>query len=639
MKENLTNLILYLIKAEEVTNSKVLSSYLNVSTRTIRNYIQEINSFYSSKIIDSTKNGYIIADKDKARYLLNQTIEKNERMLPQTEDERIDFILSKFLKSILEINLFDLSEELAISYATLKKTIKNTNYFLEEFNLYLSSKESELILIGTEQNKRALMRYYLYNNSTENILSIKYLENFFGRNTIQTILAFFEQINEKFGLQMNDFSLRNVLLHLAIIASRNKEGEYLSDSEIVEFGLDDPVITVIKLEKFIYEFFLEKFDIDLATSELHQISILIQTNSNELNANKLIDNGILNEIEDILNQLKNYYYFPINYKSFVIPFSIHLKGLYKRIEIKKFNKNPLLKDIKISSPILYDIALFIADIINKKLSTKIPEDEIGYIALHLGNAINKDKINMEKVNVVLILPDYLNYSENIFESLKEDFASDLNIIAVVQDSSKLNMFDNIQLIISISKIDIKAFDNIRNIIISPFYSEKDQNQIRETIIRIRKNTERRFMKINLERFLNEELFFLNIDYKDKYDIIYAMSKKMREFRYVTDTFNEEVITREKMSSTAFREIAIPHSIVMNAPKTMVSICINPYGIDWGNQRVKLVLLISVSKKDNTVFRKMYENLVDTLSETNNLEQVIYSKRFSEFKESILSLWN
>ncbi|HAB0008182.1 TPA_asm: hypothetical protein GIN74_01890 [Listeria monocytogenes] len=639
MKNTRLDLLNYLIKSNEIISSRKLSTLLNVSTRSVRNYIQEINSYHKKKLILGYHAGYFIQDKNTASLFLEETKKKSEKMLPQTENERIDYILSKFLKTNTSLDTFDLADELSISYATIKKTFTAANVFLKAFNLKLTSQDNFLSLIGSEQKKRSLMRFYLYNNSTENIMSIKYLENFFGQAIIQMLLLFFKTIKEQFGIQMNDFVLRNMMLHLAIIASRNRGGESLIEPDLMEFGFDETSSSTKGMEIFIADFYQHYFRINLAQSELQQISILIQTNANQIDDvnQNIIGKDILQEVEEILSQLKKIYYFPINYHSFRIPFAIHLKGLYKRIKINKFNQNPLLKDIKLSSPILYDIALFVSDLINKKWHATIPEDEVGYIALHLGNAVNKEKKDREKIDTLLILPDYLNFSNNIFNQINDDFKKDITISAVVQDSSNLIQFSHAQLIISFFDIDMSMFHNIHLVTITPFYSEKDKQKINESIAELHQLAIKNFMQTHLERFMDKKLFFLDIPFQNKYDVITYMTQQMLALGYVSDSFLSEVILREEMSSTAFQEIAIPHSIKMNAKKTIMAIYINPSGIDWHEQTVKIVMLISVSKRDSAIFRKLYEGLVDMLSDSQNLDIVANSNTFEEFHSAILSL--
>ena len=627
-------LLEYLLSVDTVTSSKILANHLNLSTRTVRNYIQDINTFCDEKIIFSTPNGYYIQNKQKVQSLLVNNREDTRKMLPQTENERVDYILSKFLNAITSIDVFDLTDELGISYTTLKKTIKTANDFLVEFDLKLATTNNQLFLSGQEKNKRGLLKYYLYNNSTEDILSIKYLESFFGKDIIQPILNFLEQLKQSFQLTLNDFALRNTTLHLAIIATRNRDGEYLTENDPVD--LIEPYFdSYDELKECIKTFYQNNFTIDLKQSEINQISILIQTSAND---NKLVDGKMLHIVENILEQLEKFYYFPINHQTFVAPFALHLKGLYKRIELAKFNHNPLLKDIKIASPVLYDIALFISNIINTQKKTSLPEDEVAYIALHLGNAINEEKTGGKRIETVIIAPDYLEISGSLQEAIEKDFHSSLNIVAVVRDASTIDSFSNARLLISISDIYISTSDDVVITLISPFYTNKDREKIEQSICTLNQIDKKNFMVKHLDKFINKELFFTDITFEDKYDILYFMSDQMYQLGYVHKGFQEEVVTREKMSSTAFEGIAIPHSIAMNSPHTMLSIYVNKNEIDWDNRSVKLVLLISISRKDSAIFREMYEDLMDTLSEDDALDKIANANNFEDFKRSMLSLW-
>ena len=53
-----------------------------------------------------------------------------------------------------------------------------------------------------------------------------------------------------------------------------------------------------------------------------------------------------------------------------------------------------------------------------------------------------------------------------------------------------------------------------------------------------------------------------------------MVKKLVKLDYVDTHFKDEVLEREKMSSTAFGNFAIPHAMKMHANKTGINILIS-----------------------------------------------------------------
>lgn len=58
-------------------------------------------------------------------------------------------------------------------------------------------------------------------------------------------------------------------------------------------------------------------------------------------------------------------------------------------------KNPILEDIK-DNKVPYLMATIAANTINEKYKTKLSEDEIGYLALHIMAAINNNNLNKKK---------------------------------------------------------------------------------------------------------------------------------------------------------------------------------------------------------------------------------------------------
>lgn len=64
-------------------------------------------------------------------------------------------------------------------------------------------------------------------------------------------------------------------------------------------------------------------------------------------------------------------------------FIIHIKGVLNRVKNNKTIKNDMLTELKEKHIIEYKIAYDISKIIQNNLKLSVPEDEVGYIAIHL----------------------------------------------------------------------------------------------------------------------------------------------------------------------------------------------------------------------------------------------------------------
>ena len=147
MRNQQIQLIKILQGSDTPITSSTLANALNMSPRSIKSYINEINETLPGTIASSRK-GYLI-DKEKAEELL----EESKSVVPQTKDERINYIINTLIKRGL-VNTYDFCDELFISYSTLKNDLVGVRRVLSDANLELVNSNDVLIINGLEKNKR-----------------------------------------------------------------------------------------------------------------------------------------------------------------------------------------------------------------------------------------------------------------------------------------------------------------------------------------------------------------------------------------------------------------------------------------------------------------------------------------------------
>ena len=149
-----------LVKAllESGSNATALAEKLNVSSRSIKTYVKEINSEYENAIL-SSRNGYEIQKETGIKILESLTND-----LPQTSNERVYYIITKLLNHsyTLPINVYDLCDELYISSSTIKNDLLKVKRKLSKFDLQLVTKGDFISAEGLEKNKRHLLSSILY---------------------------------------------------------------------------------------------------------------------------------------------------------------------------------------------------------------------------------------------------------------------------------------------------------------------------------------------------------------------------------------------------------------------------------------------------------------------------------------------
>ena len=160
LKQRHIEILNLVFQNDKVMDIKYISEYFQVSERSIRYDIKEINEeFINSKntnIIELTE-GKLVSNINKEE--LTSLIKD---MLPQkyifTSEERIEILLLEILLFREKFTLQALSDELLISKATLRKDIKDMNEKIKEFGVKIDNNNNQgYILTGEESNIRQLM--------------------------------------------------------------------------------------------------------------------------------------------------------------------------------------------------------------------------------------------------------------------------------------------------------------------------------------------------------------------------------------------------------------------------------------------------------------------------------------------------
>ncbi|MFD0590061.1 PRD domain-containing protein [Paenibacillus sp. GCM10027627] len=73
-------------------------------------------------------------------------------------------------------------------------------------------------------------------------------------------------------------------------------------------------------------------------------------------------------------------------------FISHLKGLIDRIKKEAHIKNPLLSKIKIEYPLSYERSLVLTAILAEQLKKTVPDDEVGFLTLHIERLNQREQI-------------------------------------------------------------------------------------------------------------------------------------------------------------------------------------------------------------------------------------------------------
>src|SRR5699024_2086524 len=140
---------------------------------------------------------------------------------------------------------------------------------------------------------------------------------------------------------------------------------------------------------------------------------------------------------------------------------------------------------------------------------------------------------------------------------------------------------------------------------------------------------------NIQQFFSKNLFFADLESKEREDIILEMCTKIRKILSLPENFEEEVIKRESYAATEYgNNIAIPHPMQPITDETFVAIGVLPKPILWENAYVKYVFLLSVSKNNTESAGLLHESLASFTMDRDSLAKFDRSPTMDTFNKII-----
>ncbi|MEG0735969.1 MAG: PRD domain-containing protein [Longicatena sp.] len=630
MKKKHRELLEYLLNTHSTITSKELANALHISARSVKNYVLEINLLSNEKVILSSKSGYQVHAQAAHKVLAPE-----EEQIPQTWEERSLYIIKQLmLEHSSHVDIYSLCEELFVGYSTLKADIAKMNKAYTNFNVHFACENDAIYIRGDEKNIRKLISYLVQEETSQQLVDLSILKESFHAIEIDKVASIIRKTFQKYNYYINDFSFVNLLLHFVIIIDRIQNGNVViskDDEFIIESAHEQALIEEL------CEHLDECFEIHLTPSERFEIYMLFKTNANYSLPNsddtlrKIVGDEILKETKHIADKVNEDYYIDLHTEGFLTPFSLHIKNLIVRAQNKTYTKNPMAESIKNTCPTVYDIAINISLELMEHYHIHINEDEVAFLALHIGAEIERQKSNDAKIQCVLLCPDYMQLTSELYNQLLINFGNQINIIKTISFEDELKGL-SYQMVISTIAIHRKLHHQI--CMIPPLSTRLNLATIQTAIDACKANEKRYILKKNFKEFFFEELFMITQEQKTRDDILHTLTNKMVALEFVDHDFENNVMVRETAASTAFGNIAIPHSMKMEAMKTCIGVVISPTGVLWDEHLVHVILLVAINKIDKRIFHDLYETLVLLFSEQSMIEQAKDCRNFKDFENLV-----
>jgi Transcriptional antiterminator len=629
-KDNQQLLIKHLSNAKDWISADELASYLHISSRTIRNYIIEINESNNTQpLILSSKNGYRLNPNATSSGKFYNT----EISLPKTPYERHYYIIRKLLNQ-KDVSISDLTDALFISERTLEVDLLELSSLIKKYDLKIRRNKDYIQLKGNELNKRKLCIYVIKYTEDSKLSSFNFLKYTFPEFDITTICTIAKKYIYENGLDVNGFLFYDFLLILIIQIFRMQNGNYIEEDlcffdNIQQYPDYQAALDIIKDLK-------EEFDYNFNQGELYFLCTTLICTTDYSNTSPLLTTASFkntyNKLQNALKLAEHHFNCCLIQEEFLLKLTHHFQRIQIRSSFNFFSSNPAFFDIRNKHPFLYEVATHIVDRVQGNQEAAMNPEEIDFIAFQLGCFLKEHSVFEPCVSGVLVCPSYYNITNTIINEIKSNTSNQLELTEIYDTLDIEKLADNLyssKLIISVIPIE-----NLPNAItISPFLSSNDLHIINNKIYSLKYTMYLQELKQYLDKYLPVDFFEVNHYFKNSEDAIHYLCEKLVTNNYVDEGYEYNVLKREEMSSTSFFNIvALPHSCMLNAHKSAIQIIINNRPMLWKDEHINVIVMIVISDKDSYNFHIIYELFARIFSDSKIVKQILMVKDLDSFMD-------
>lgn len=524
-------------------NGEKIAKYLNVSSRTVRNEISEINRVWKNGtvIYANRKNGYFIEEKDRNQVrdcLMQSSVNQND-----SNDTCREWKILGMALETGSTDVFSVSEALFLSEPAIYKELAKLQKHMEkEYQCRMIRVTADSISIEVEEKLIRQTIFKIIKNelskgikANQQLLETLFSESF-DENEYTWLL---QQIKEYFDQKMIDISDGNLYMIVSAVyvtLLRNYQGHIIV-SEDTKIKKDE--LNVVRFFEFLKEqkFELNDADFELLGELLYGFKLTSRIEKDEIKDgfSALILDEFCNEVMEKykldLWQTEEFYESMLN----------HIEYMLRRMETGYTTQNPMLDDIKKQYPYAYEVSTLLIPIIQKYKNCYIEDDELCYIAILVEHFL--ENVN-QKLKTVIIGSTRFSVNTIIYNWVETNFKNHIEILCTLPMHSLDQYLQEHKVDLILSTVDSYFHSEIETFVISGIPNRDTKTAMYALIYKIRKNY--RFHELIKEVFHEKTVFFFHekVEFEE---VIWKLSDALEKEGCLdhTQEYVEDVLQREK----------------------------------------------------------------------------------------------
>jgi lichenan operon transcriptional antiterminator len=613
-------LLATLLRQEGWATAASLADMLGVTPRSIRSYVAALNARTpGAGVIESGPAGYRAGPGARGAIRLRQSGESAPR-------DRLHALVRTLLDVPAGIDVFDTADELHVSEATLEADLVRVRGLLDGTDLSLERERETVRLRGNETAQRRLLSRLAHDEMDDASFHPETFRRALSGSAVAAHAvgpfktALVRELGE-LGYYVNELAIADVLLHIAIAAERVAAGHALDSSPV---GAREEIPRVGAVIARLAD---ENFGVVLGEGDSSHLASLVLTRivaPGEDATRDVARSGVEPEVEaavraEIARAAEDYQVDLVD-ETFVLRLALHVQNLLRRAEESALTRNPLTRSLKTTYPMIFEVAVSIASGLHDRLGTPIHDDEIAYIAMHVGGRLERSRKAESILTATIVCPGYYELHELLRSSVDRSLGSAIEVTSVITNVDPDWASFDTDLVLSTIEPGSSGDRFVR---IQPFLTDADVDRIQQAAARVRRGRRLTRLRGELARYFDADAFVFPLPDEGEEAIIRRLGGLLVGAGLIGEDYVENTILRERMSSTAFTDaLAVPHALQMTATRTAIAIGVADGSAAWGGGRVQVVALAAFSESDRAAFQTIFEQLVEVFSERESVQRIV-----------------
>ena len=295
---------------------------------------------------------------------------------------------------------------------------------------------------------------------------------------------------------------------------------------------------------------------------------------------------------------------------------LHLTPAIKRINLGLSIRNPLKDEIKQNFVRAYEEALKLSNTIRRKYNVNFDDDEVSYIALHFQAYFEREK---SIFSVYLVCSSGLGTAQLLKQRILQNFSNQLEVLRVLSNNEYQNLSED-----EVKKADlvIATINTVERdvplIVVTPFLDIGAVGEIKKGLRNLSSRNKRFRMRslINLDNIIikNERVTFEKA--------VTEVSKIAEKSKISKAGLKQAILQREKISSTFYDEVGLPHATKEQVNQSAVFVFVSPKGIYKGHEKVNILFFLLLTDDAKPFINDFYEALNEVVTNKKKIKKIV-----------------